>query len=115
MSQHTVKTLIKALNQAPVDFKEVIQIIDNEYYFTPSRFENGTQFNDANSNNGSCKIFGFAQLNALSEQATLHAFGDFYSVDVLQNPEGVDHQNIRNFMVTGWAGIKFENRPLIKR
>lgn len=114
MSNYTTKTLINALNQGTVDFNSTIQLIDSEYSFTPSRFINGSQINEPNTNNGSCKIFGFAQLNGLSEQAVLNAFGDYYTVDVLQNPKGNDHQNIRNFMVTGWPGVKFETLPLKK-
>ncbi|MGU3844869.1 HopJ type III effector protein, partial [Vibrio diabolicus] len=34
--------------------------------------------------------------------------GRFYREDVLLHPENSDHQNIRNFMVTGWDGIRFE-------
>ena len=115
MSILTTSTLITALNKATVDFKTVIQVIDSEYVFTPTQFTNGAQINEADTNNGSCKIFAFAQLNGLSEQTTLNAFGDFYTVDVLQNPDKEDHQNIRNFMKSGWEGIKFSGEALIKK
>ncbi|MFK7815738.1 MAG: HopJ type III effector protein, partial [Gammaproteobacteria bacterium] len=39
----------------------------------------------------------------------------YYRDDVLQNPEGDNHQNIRNFMKTGWGGITFENDVLVAR
>ncbi|GAK84871.1 type III effector HopPmaJ [Vibrio ponticus] len=39
-------------------------------------------------------------------------FGDFYRKDVLGNPDGDDHQNIRNFIAHGWNGIKFEGQAL---
>ena len=115
MSKYTTQTLIEALNAGAVDFNSVIQVIDSEYEFTPTHFVNGNQINEANTNNGSCKIFGFAKLNGLSEQATLNAFGDFYTVDVLQNPQKEDHQNIRNFMATGWAGIEFSGNSINKK
>jgi len=115
MSNYTTTTLIDALNKGAVDFKSVIQVIDSEYKFIPTRFVNGHQVNEADTNNGSCKIFGFAKLNGLNEQATLNAFGDFYAVDVLQNPEKEDHQNIRNFMKSGWAGIKFDGDSVVKK
>ncbi|MCV5745695.1 HopJ type III effector protein [Escherichia coli] len=51
-------------------------------------------------------------LNNLDKEATLACFGRFYREDVLQHPENSDHQNIRNFMVTGWEGIKFEASAL---
>jgi hypothetical protein len=31
---------------------------------------------------------------------------------VLENLEGDDHQNIRNFMKYGWEGIQFKNEAL---
>lgn len=108
----TPKTLIDALNQNPVEFNQVIQVIDQFYDFTPTQFRNGEQLNEANTNNGSCKIFAFGKLHQLSEQATLNAFGKFYTEDVLVNPEGKDHANIRNFMDTGWSGIVYEGKAL---
>ncbi len=50
----------------------------------------------------------FAKLHELSEAKTLALFGDYYRSDVLKNPEGSDHQNIRNFIREGWAGVAFE-------
>lgn len=104
--------LVTELDKNAISFKEVMQVIDENYDFTPCSFKNGDTFNEANTNNGSCKVFAFGQLNHLSQQATLNAFGDFYTKDVLQNPNGDDHQNIRNFMKTGWQGIQFEGSPL---
>jgi len=49
----------------------------------------------------------------LDAQQTLACFGDYYRVDVLQNPEGVDHQNIRNFMTYGWDGVAFKGEALV--
>ncbi|GKT12270.1 MAG: hypothetical protein ISEC1_P1247 [Thiomicrorhabdus sp.] len=109
---NTVEQLTDALNQGPTDFNSVIQLIETKYDFTPSRFKNGLTINEENTNNGSCKIFAFGQLNQLSEQATLNAFGDYYTQDVLQNPDKEDHQNIRNFIKMGWQGIKFEKQAL---
>ena len=108
----SVEQLITALNKDTVDFSSVIQLIEDKYDFTPAKFTNGQTINLENTNNGSCKIFAFAQLNNLTEQATLNAFGEFYSKDVLQNPTNDDHQNIRNFMSTGWSGIDFEKQAL---
>ncbi|MCV6037542.1 HopJ type III effector protein, partial [Escherichia coli] len=61
---------------------------------------------------GSCKIFAFGLLNTLDKEATVACFGRFYREDVLLHPENNDHQNIRNFMVTGWEGIQFETSAL---
>lgn len=95
-----------------ISFQEVIAHIDAEYDFTPTRFTNGNTVNEAGQNNGSCKIFSFAQLQGLNPSQTLALFGDYYRVDVLQNPEGTDHQNIRNFMEFGWDGIQFDGQAL---
>ena len=48
-------------------------------------------------------------------EQTLYLFGDYYRKDVLENPEGTDHQNIRNFITSGWGGIKFEGTALIEK
>ena len=71
--------------------------------------------NETGQNSGSCKLFAFAQMQGLSEQQTLACFGDFYWQDVLPDPEGRDHQNIRNFIKTGWAGIEFSKMPLTEK
>jgi hypothetical protein len=109
--------IFEQLEKAPheIQFKDVIAFIDAHYHFTPTKFTNGNTVNEADQNNGSCKVFSFAKLNALSKDETLALFGDFYRTDVLQNPEGDDHQNIRNFMEFGWDGISFEGEALKRR
>jgi hypothetical protein len=103
------QTLIDKIKQSPeqIQFKEVIAVIEEEYEFTPTSFTNGEQSNAANENNGSCKIFSFAAIHQLTEVETLNLFGDFYRVDVLPNPEGDDHQNIRQFIKNGWGSVMF--------
>lgn len=96
-----------------ISFQEVISFIDSSYDFTPSKFTNGDTINEAGQNSGSCKLFSFAKLNNLNIEETLACFGDYYRKDVLENPEGTDHQNIRNFMKYGWEGIKFESEALL--
>ena len=95
-----------------ISFAEVIAYIDEHYDFTPTKFSNGNTINEPNQNNGSCKVFSFAKKWDSDKKQTLHLFGDFYRKDVLQNPEGEDHQNIRNFMQSGWSGISFEGEAL---
>jgi hypothetical protein len=109
--------IIEQLENSPetIDFKDVIAYIDEYYDFTPTEFRNGNTVNEPNQNNGSCKVFSFAKLNDLSKEKTLNLFGEFYRKDVLKNPEGTDHQNIRNFMEFGWDGISFEREALIKK
>ncbi len=109
--------LPERLKNAPetIQFTEVIAYIDEHYDFTPSKFTNGNTVNEAGQNNGSCKVFSFARLNGLSKEETLNLFGEFYREDVLKNPEGTDHQNIRNFMEYGWDGIAFEGKALHRK
>ncbi|WP_066627260.1 HopJ type III effector protein [Labilibacter marinus] len=95
-----------------IEFTDTMAVIDENYEFTPTAFVNGDTNNKANENNGSCKLFAFAQLQNLSTEQTLHCFGKYYTKDVLKNPEGNDHQNIRNFIQYGWEGIKFEGNAL---
>jgi len=106
----TIVNLMEKLN-SPVElvgFNEVMAVISSHYHYQQSDFKNGDLVNKAGTNEGSCKIFAFAQLNQLSEQATLNCFGQYYRDDVLKNPLGDDHGNIRNFIKTGWSGIKFD-------
>lgn len=97
-----------------ISFDETIVYIDANYQFIPTAFRNGEVYNEKNQNNGSCKIFAFAQILNLSKEETLHLFGDFYRKDVLKHPENTDHQNIRNFIKSGWKGIHFEGKALTK-
>lgn len=100
------------LYPATVEFAELMDVIADEYDFAPSSFENGKHLNAKNENSGSCKLFSFAQLHGLTASQTLACFGAYYREDVLKNPEGDDHQNIRNFMQTGWDGIVFHQTAL---
>lgn len=99
-------------NSNSITFQETIEVIDLNYNFTPTSFKNGNHNNNVGENNGSCKIFAFGKLNNLDKNQTLHLFGSYYSDDVLKNPEGNDHQNIRNFMTFGWDGISFDGEAL---
>ncbi len=95
-----------------VDFNEVITVITENYRYQPCTFSNGELINKAGTNEGSCKIFAFALLHHLSELETLACFGHYYREDVLQNPQGEDHGNIRNFIKRGWQGVSFEGEAL---
>ena len=110
----TLYDLLEQIENDPlgIAFADVIAVIDANYVFTPTAFRNGETQNAAGENNGSCKIFSFAKLHELSEAKTLALFGDYYRSDVLKNPEGSDHQNIRNFMHKGWAGVTFKGEAL---
>jgi hypothetical protein len=51
-------------------------------------------------------------LQNLSQAETLACFGAYYFEEVLGDPEGTNHQNIRNFMKLGWDGIQFQGEAL---
>ncbi|MDX1804665.1 MAG: HopJ type III effector protein [Alcanivorax sp.] len=118
---NAVETLLFALKLMPeaVAFEQVQAAIDENYHYTPTRFTNGNGddmvVNEAGTNEGSCKIFAFAQLHQLSKTQTLACFGHFYRDHVLGNPHGNDHANIRTFMRHGLAGIHFETPALQPR
>jgi len=109
-----LKAFLTLLEQTPerITFSDTIAAVDTNYEFTPRAFRNGDMENAAGQNPGSCKLFSFAKLHKLSPEQTLYCFGDYYRIDVLQHPEGNDHQNIRNFIRYGWDGIKFEGTAL---
>ena len=108
---------LQQLQYAPdtITFANTMDTIATNYHYTASAFTNGAVTNAASTNEGSCKLFAFAKINHLNQAQTLACFGDYYRLDVLQNPSASDHANIRNFMITSWEGINFENEVLIAR
>jgi HopJ type III effector protein len=111
----TIPAFLEKLNQTPeaIAFEQTIAVIETNYTFTPTTFSNGDQINNAGVNSGSCKLFAFAKLQNLSQTQTLACFGAYYFDEVLGNPEGTNHQNIRNFMKIGWKGVRFESEALV--
>ena len=110
----SIEDLVEKIHRHPdvVEFDEVIEAINTHYDYTPTAFRNGDVYNTAGSNEGSCKIFAFAQLHKLDETQTLACFGKYYRQDVLNHPDGSDHANIRNFIEYGWRGIDFDGHAL---
>ena len=104
------KTKLKTTPTA-ITFKETMQVIENYYTFNPTAFKNGDIINNAGENNGSCKLFAFAKHQKLRKEETLLCFGEHYK-NVLADKNGASHQNIRNFMQTGFKGLSFENEAL---
>ena len=110
----TIQAFIEKLKKIPetITFAETIATIESNYKFTPTAFQNGNQHNGAGENSGSCKVFAFAKIQQLTQAETLACFGAYYFEEVLGDPEGTNHQNIRNFMQSGWNGIQFEGEAL---
>ncbi len=109
-----LQDFLKKLKESPesIEFDESIAVIKRLYSYTPTAFDIGDVHNEAGQNEGSCKILSFARLQGLNEQQTLACFGSFYRDDVLKHPDGDSHQNIRNFMKTGWQGVRFAGNAL---
>ncbi|MDT8282795.1 MAG: HopJ type III effector protein [Gammaproteobacteria bacterium] len=113
-------TLLEQIKTRPesIEFKDVIDTINDTYHYIPSRFTNGTAIdniiNQPGENEASCKIFSFANIHQLDEHQTLHCFGKYYREDVLQQPDNDDHANIRAFIRHGWENINFEGQALTK-
>lgn len=107
-------TLLTGLKQNTITFAEAIKFIETYYKHQPAAFKNGDAYNEATQNQGSAKIFAFAQLNNLSAADTLYLFAEHYQ-SVLATPDATDHQNIRQFIANGWDGVVFEGEALTLR
>mgnify|MGYP006001289593 CR=1 FL=1 len=104
------KTKLKS-NPTSINFAETMQVIDDNYNFTPTTFTNGDIKNNSGENSGSCKLFAFAKLQKLTKEEALFCFGDHYK-SVLDDVNGDAHQNIRNFIKTGFEGLSFNGAAL---
>ena len=66
----------KVKNNENVSFDETLAVISENYHYQATEFNNGLNerllVNQAGTNEGSCKIFAFAQLNHLNQQQTLN-------------------------------------------
>ncbi len=102
------QALLNKLKNNTATFKEVINFIESVSPHTPTAFKNGDVFNDTTQNQGSAKVFAFAQKQNMSADDTLYLFAEHYQA-VRANPDATDHQNIRQFMVHGWKGIVFSS------
>ena len=111
-----IDTFKNKLQSTPkeIDFSETIATIETTYDFTPSAFTNGTLENEETQNQGSCKVFSFAIKQGLTKEETLACFGQYY-LEVVKDPNGTGHQNIRNFMNTGFDGLRFANETLTEK
>lgn len=105
------QVLLAQLAAGEAKFSDVLTFIEAAYTHTPTAFKNGLQHNAATENQGSAKVFSFAQLQGLDQAQTLSLFAEHYA-SVLATPDATDHQNIRQFMLNGWDGIEFEGTAL---
>lgn len=106
-----VQTLVQQAQHQQLQFSDVLAFIEAHYDYQPTAFNNGANQNQATENQGSAKVLYFAQLNHLTVEQTLSLFAEHYQA-VLNTPDGQDHQNIRQFMQHGWAGVQFSGQVL---
>jgi len=97
-----------------IKFADVIELIDKYYENQLLEFKNGDILNKAGENEGSAKILSYAAIADLDKETTLKLWGEYYR-EVLADPDGDSHQNIRNFMKYGWEGVPFENGVALTR
>lgn len=118
---NNLDTLLDRIKTTPenVEFNDVINVIEEYYDYSPTLFKNGIEtdgvVNQIKENEGSCKIFSFAQLHQLNETQTLNCFGQYYRDEVLNYPDETNHKNIRTFIKYGWDHISFEKPALISK
>ena len=84
-------------------FEDVMDLIDKHYEVGLIEFKNGDIVNKQGENEGSAKLLSYAALAELDKDTTLKLWGQYYR-EVLADPKGDSHQNIRNFMKYGWDG-----------
>ena len=110
----TQEEYLEALRSgAKMNFNDLIKLINENYNYTPASFINGDLQNTATENQGSAKLFCFGVIHQLTKLEVLHCFGEHYQ-GVLNDPQGDSHQNIRNFIIYGWEGLKFDSPVLVE-
>lgn len=109
-----VKIHLAALDAGRNDFEDTLALIERYFEYSASGFHNGPLYNGPEENQGSCKLLALGQFCNLTEAQTLSCFGRHYR-QVLDDPAGTSHGNIRQFMATGWSGIRFDQTPLRPR
>ena len=110
----TVRIHLASLDAGHANFDDTLVLIDRHFEFQPTGFNNGPLRNDAGENAGSCRVFALGQYCNLSEADTLNLFAQHYQ-QVLGDPTGDSHGNIRQFISTGWSGIRVDQQPLRAR
>jgi len=104
---------IAGMSSTPPEFEAVMTMLDSAYTVVDASFKVGDVQNAAGENMGSAKILSFAKVAGLSAEDALSLFGTYYREDVLGNPDGTDHANIRSFVKVGWDGVTFPYGPAL--
>ncbi|MBW7472795.1 HopJ type III effector protein [Marinobacter sp. M216] len=106
-----VRIHLASLAAGHADFDDTLALIDRHFEYQPTGFHNGPLHNPAGENAGSCRVFALGRYCTLPEAETLQLFAQHYQ-QVMGDPVGDSHGNIRQFISTGWSGIRFEDEPL---
>lgn len=110
----SVSIHLASLKAGHRDFSDTLALVEQHFEYQPTGFHNGPLFNAPGENAGSCQVFALGQYCNLSEADTLQLFAQHYQ-QVLNDPTGNSHGNIRQFISTGWSGVRFEGTPLRAR
>ena len=106
-------------NGQKVKFAETMAYVQENYHYRQVTFSNGLGkrklVNQPGENEGSLRIFSLGKLLNLSQKETLALFGELYWRDVIENPDGDDHVNIRNFIEFGWEEVSLSENALTPR
>lgn len=109
------RTIAKA-HENTLLFQDVINTIRKHYECTPVAFRTGAGTpretgNAAGTNMASSQLLAYARRLGLDAATTVALYGEHYR-DVLADPGGTSHPNIRAFMANGWAGVNMPEEPL---
>lgn len=109
-----IKKILSELAADRTNFAGVLAYIEDQYTHVPTAFKNGDLYNSSSENQGSARVLFYASLNNLSKEETLTLFAEHYQ-NVLDNPGANNHQNIRQFIQSGWNGVTFEGAALLPK
>ncbi|WP_336367157.1 HopJ type III effector protein [Marinobacter sp. C2H3] len=109
-----VRIHLASLKGGHARFQDTLALIDRYFDYQPAGFHNGPIYNAAGDNAGSCRVLALGQHCNLNDTDTLRLFAEHHQ-QVLGDPTGDSHANIRQFMATGWSGVRFDQPPLRAR
>lgn len=97
-----------------ITFEEVMEMINANFETGLIEFKNGDIVNKQGENAGSAAVLSYGALAGFDKETTLKLWGQYYR-EVLDDPDGDSHQNIRNFMKFGWDGTYLADRLSVSK
>jgi len=88
-----------------LSFAQIIDTLDQHFSFLPGAFSVGQVESSESENQKSLRVLAFAQMMQLPKEQALKLWGEHYR-QVLQEPEGTSHGNIRAFLVGGFEAVR---------